>query len=61
MLAAGIAHDCNHLEEIILANKELAQQILASGSRLTNRSQHIQKVAGPAAEIVRQMIAYAGL
>jgi signal transduction histidine kinase len=60
VLAGGIAHDFNNLVGIILANSELAQQKLAGGSTADEEIRHIQKVAGRAAEIVRQMMAYAG-
>jgi PAS domain S-box-containing protein len=60
VLAGGIAHDFNNLVGSILANSELAQQKLASGGTADDEIQDIQKVAGRAAEIVRQMMAYAG-
>jgi len=60
VLAGGIAHDFNNLVGIILANTELAQQKLAGGSPADEEIQQIQKVAGRAAEIVRQMMVYAG-
>jgi signal transduction histidine kinase len=60
VLAGGIAHDFNNLVGGILANSELAQQKLASGHPADEEIRDIQKVAGRAAEIVRQMMAYAG-
>jgi PAS domain S-box-containing protein len=60
VLAGGIAHDFNNLVGSILTNSELAQQKLASGSPADEEIRDIQKVAGRAAEIVRQMMAYAG-
>jgi two-component system, cell cycle sensor histidine kinase and response regulator CckA len=60
VLAGGIAHDFNNLVGSILANSELAQQKLAGGCQAEEEIRNIQKVAGRAAEIVRQMMAYAG-
>ena len=60
VLAGGIAHDFNNLLGSILANSELAQQKLPSGHAADEEIRDIQKVAGRAAEIVRQMMAYAG-
>ena len=60
VLAGGIAHDFNNLVGSILTNSELAQQRLASGSPADEEIRDIQTVAGRAAEIVRQMMAYAG-
>jgi PAS domain S-box-containing protein len=60
VLAGGIAHDFNNLVGSILANSELAQQKLPSASPAEEEIRNIQKVAGRASEIVRQMMAYAG-
>ena len=60
VLAGGIAHDFNNLLGSILANSELVQEQIASGSPGDQEIRDIQKVAGRAAEIVRQMLAYAG-
>jgi two-component system, cell cycle sensor histidine kinase and response regulator CckA len=45
---------------IILANTKLAQQKLPRKSAADEEIRHIQQVAGRAADIVRQMMAYAG-
>ena len=60
VLAGGIAHDFNNLLGSILTNSELVQEQIASGSPGDQEIRDIQKVAGRAAEIVRQMMAYAG-
>ena len=60
VLAGGIAHDFNNLVGSILANSELAQQKLASSSPADEEIRNIQNIAGRAAEIVRQIMAYAG-
>ena len=60
VLAGGIAHDFNNLVGSILANSELAQQKLASGGTADEELRIIRKVAGRAAEIVCQMMAYVG-
>jgi PAS domain S-box-containing protein len=60
VLAGGIAHDFNNLLGSILSNSELAQQQIASGCPCDEEIRDIQNVAGRAAEIVRQMMAYAG-
>ena len=60
VLAGVIAHDFNNLLGSILTNSELVQQHIASGCPGDQEIRDIQKVAGRAAEIVRQMMAYAG-
>jgi two-component system, cell cycle sensor histidine kinase and response regulator CckA len=60
VLAGGIAHDFNNLLGAILANSELALSDLPAGSSAYGEVESIKQVADRAAEIVRQMMAYAG-
>ena len=59
-LAGGIAHDFNNLLGGVLAHAELALSELASGSRPEQELQRIRAVAIRGAEIVRQLMIYAG-
>ena len=60
VLAGGIAHDFNNLLGAILANSELVLLDLPAGSPAHDGVAAIKHVADRAAEIVRQMMAYAG-
>jgi PAS domain S-box-containing protein len=60
ILAGGIAHDFNNLLGGILAHSELALAELASGSRPEEELRRIRAVAIRGAEIVRQLMIYAG-
>ena len=60
VLAGGIAHDFNNLLGGILANSELALAELPAHSPASGPVEAIKEVADRAAEIVRQMMAYAG-
>ena len=59
VLAGGIAHDFNNLLGSILATSELVLSELPGGSP-ADGVESIKNVADRAAEIVRQMMAYAG-
>jgi two-component system cell cycle sensor histidine kinase/response regulator CckA len=59
-LAGGIAHDFNNLLGGVLAHAELALAELARGSRPEEELQKIRAVAIRGAEIVRQLMIYAG-
>ena len=59
-LAGGIAHDFNNLLGGVLAHSELALAELASGSNPTEELERIRDGAIRGAEIVRQLMAYAG-
>jgi two-component system, cell cycle sensor histidine kinase and response regulator CckA len=59
-LAGGIAHDFNNLLGGVLAHSELALAELASGSNPTEELQRIREGAIRGAEIVRQLMVYAG-
>jgi PAS domain S-box-containing protein len=60
VLAGGIAHDFNNLLGSILATSELVMSELPENSPAHDGVESIKKVADRAAEIVRQMMAYAG-
>ena len=60
VLAGGIAHDFNNLLGSIVANSELVLSELPDGSPASEGVESIRNVADRAAEIVRQMMAYAG-
>ena len=60
VLAGGIAHDFNNLLGSILATSELVLSELPGGSPACDGVESIKNVADRAAEIVRQMMAYAG-
>ena len=59
-LAAGIAHDFNNLLGSILAQAELAETDLASDLMPNEEIQSIKSVAIRGAEIVRELMVYAG-
>jgi two-component system cell cycle sensor histidine kinase/response regulator CckA len=59
-LANGIAHDFNNLLGAVLAQAELASAELAAGSSPEEELQRIRDVATKGAEIVRQLMVYAG-
>ncbi|HEY7336200.1 MAG TPA: ATP-binding protein [Bryobacteraceae bacterium] len=60
VLAGGIAHDFNNLLGGILANSELLLEDLPPGSPVREGLESINAVAVRAAEIVRELMAYAG-
>ena len=60
VLAGGIAHDFNNLLASILGNTSLAQMQLSSTSSATTYLAEIEKAAQRSAELVQQMLAYAG-
>ena len=59
-LAGGIAHDFNNLLGGVLAHAEVAAEELATGVRPDEELQRIREVAIRGAEIVRQLMIYAG-
>jgi len=59
-LAAGIAHDFNNLLANILANTELALTDVPPASRAIDELERIRMVAIRGAEIVRELMVYAG-
>jgi PAS domain S-box-containing protein len=60
MLTAGIAHDFNNFLGSILAQTEVAETEIAAGSLPEDEVQSIKVVAMRAAEVVREMMIYAG-
>ena len=60
VLAGGVAHDFNNLLGSIVANSELVLSELPERSPAVEGVESIKTVAGRAAEIVRQMMSYAG-
>jgi len=60
VLASGVAHDFNNLLGSILADSELLLGDLAKNSDVREGAERIKTVAIRAAEIVRELMAYAG-
>jgi PAS domain S-box-containing protein len=60
VLAGGVAHDFNNLLTGVLGNASLALQALPVGSALYETIADIQTAALRAAELTKQMLAYAG-
>jgi PAS domain S-box-containing protein len=60
VLAGGIAHDFNNLLGGILAETELVEEDLPAGSPVAQEIERIKKVAIRGAEIVRELMIYAG-
>lgn len=59
-LASGIAHDFNNLLGAVLAQAELAAAELAEGTHPDEELETIREVATRGADIVRQLLIYAG-
>ena len=60
LLAGGIAHDFNNLLVGILGNAELARYELAADSPALHSVSQIEEAAHRAADLTKQMLAYAG-
>ena len=60
VLAGGIAHDFNNLLTGILGNAELIRLSLSHPSPISNSLDQIERGAERAADLCRQMLAYAG-
>ncbi|MDR3671446.1 MAG: ATP-binding protein [Holophaga sp.] len=60
VLAGGIAHDFNNLLTTILGNCNLAAMGLPEGSPIQGYLDQIEKASVRAADLTRQMLAYAG-
>lgn len=60
VLTAGIAHDFNNFLGSILAQAEMAEVAMAGGSGPEEEIKKIQAVAIRAAEVVRELMIYAG-
>jgi two-component system cell cycle sensor histidine kinase/response regulator CckA len=60
VLAGGIAHDFNNLLTVILANASFARLDTHAASSVREPLEHIENAARRAADLCRQMLAYAG-
>ncbi len=60
LLAGGIAHDFNNLLVGVLGNASLAQDVLPPGSEASQLVAEIRTAATRAADLTRQLLAYAG-
>jgi PAS domain S-box-containing protein len=60
IMAGGIAHDFNNMLAGILGNANLAEQECTPGSPLSDYLKRIEAIAFRAAELCKQMLAYAG-
>lgn len=60
VLAGGVAHDFNNLLTGVLGNVQLAQLCLPPNSEVTEYLVDIERAAMRAAELCRQLLAYAG-
>jgi len=60
VLAGGIAHDFNNLLTGILGNASLARLQLPAGTRAAGHLDAVEKAALRAADLCKQMLAYAG-
>ncbi len=60
MLAAGIAHDFNNLLTVILANASIVRDAPSGARELAERVGAIEESAARAADLCKQMPAYAG-
>lgn len=60
VLAGGIAHDFNNLLTTILGNASLARRSVPTDSKASENLAAIERGAARAAELTKQMLAYAG-
>jgi two-component system cell cycle sensor histidine kinase/response regulator CckA len=60
ILAGGIAHDFNNLLTGIMGNAALAKMDVGSGTELNEHLDEIQSSSNRAADLCRQLLAYAG-
>jgi len=60
VLAGGVAHDFNNVLSAILGNANLAVMEAGAGSPIRPYLEEIEKAAQKAADLARQMLAYAG-
>jgi len=60
VLAGGIAHDFNNILTAIIGNAELAAMKIPPESPVVEHLHRIEKAAGRAADLARQMLAYSG-
>lgn len=60
VLAGGIAHDFNNMLMVILGNVDLALSELPRNSPVCNHLREVENISQRAAELCRQLLAYAG-
>ncbi len=60
LLAGGIAHDFNNILTGVLGNASLALDDVAPGSHLASRLEDVVKATERAAQLTKQLLAYAG-
>lgn len=60
VLAGGVAHDFNNLLTGVLGNASLAKMLLPQGSPIAGCVDEIEKASVRAADLCKQMLAYAG-
>jgi PAS domain S-box-containing protein len=60
VLAGGIVHDFNNLLAVIMGNAELARREVKESSQATEHFDNIEETCDQAAELCKQMLAYAG-
>jgi two-component system, cell cycle sensor histidine kinase and response regulator CckA len=60
VLAGGIAHDFNNILTIILGHCYMAREDMLSGEELVTAFKQIESAGNRAADLCRQMLAYAG-
>ncbi|WP_322797378.1 two-component system sensor histidine kinase NtrB [Tepidiforma sp.] len=60
MLSAGLAHDFNNVLAVVIGNAEFAMSLVAAESPARMAMQDIRDAAGRAAELVQQMMRFAG-
>jgi PAS domain S-box-containing protein len=61
VMAGGIAHDFNNLLMVIMGNAEIALEQFPGGSPLARHLELVVRAATQAADLTRQMLAYAGM
>ena len=60
ILAGGVAHDFNNILTVVLGCAGLARKGLPAGSTATSHLEQIEKASRRAADLCRQLLAYAG-
>jgi PAS domain S-box-containing protein len=60
VLAGGVAHDFNNILTVVLGSAGLARRGLPPGSPTVGYLEHIEQACRRAADVCRQMLAYAG-
>ncbi len=60
LMAGGIAHDFNNLLAVIVGNADVALEMLPAGSPVRNPIADIRKASDCAADLIMQMLSYAG-